>query len=173
MLLAAPTAAHAAAGVETVYTSADEVTAGMWGSCAPVTYSVQGGVREDRWAVARAISQLETATGQLYVEVPPAAASLSVIIWPDVADSRYLQLDGTGPDGRPTDKGYTAPDGNSIDFLDGYVSQALVMHELMLSRHLIEHDDPGGLLGHFVDPHTDRYSAPDTAMLQTTACAGV
>ena len=47
---------------------------------------------------------------------------------------------------------------------------ALTLHELMLSRHLMEVRDPDGLLGHMVDPTMTSYPAQDVAMLAATGC---
>jgi hypothetical protein len=45
--------------------------------------------------------------------------------------------------------------------------QSLVMHELMLTRHIVEADD-GGMLGHYVH-NTDTYTPTDLALIRGTS----
>lgn len=137
----------------------------VWRACPPVTWSVEGGVASQHQLVAGAVAQVAAASGQRYLEVDAAAAELTVIIWGDRASSRYLRIDGTADDGYTQWLGSTA----GIDLLIGRVSTPLVLHELMLSRHLVERADPGGLLGHVV-PNLPAYPAQDLAMLAAGSC---
>lgn len=137
----------------------------VWRACPPVTWSVEGGVASQHQLVAGAVAQVAAASGQHYLEVAPAQAELTVIIWGNRGQSRFLTIDGTADDG------YTqwVPGSAGIDLLIGYVSTPLVLHELMLSRHLVEGSDPGGLLGHVV-PNLPSYPSQDLAMLAAGSC---
>lgn len=138
----------------------------VWRACPPVTWSVAGGVTDQHAIVEAAVGQVAAASGQRYLEVPDTShPALSVIIWGDRAQSRYLQIDGTADDGYTRWLGGTA----GIDLLIGRVSTPLVLHELMLSRHLTEAPDPGGLLGHVV-PNLSAYPTQDLAMLAAGSC---
>jgi len=142
-------------------------TSTPWKACAPVTWSVSGGVDAQHGIVAAAVDQVANASGQHYLEVPDTTnPALSIVIWPARAGSRWLQVDGTADDGYTR---WTPAAGAGIDLLIGYVSTPLVLHELMLSRHLVEADDPGGLLGHVV-PNLQAYPAQDLAMLAAGSC---
>lgn len=144
-----------------------------WRSCAPVTWSVSGGVTAQHQLVAAAVNQVASASGQHYQQVDVGApADLTVIIWPDRSGSRYLTIDGTADDGytrwMPAIPGVSNATAG-IDLLIGRVSTPLVLHELMLSRHLVEATDPGGLLGHVV-PNLSAYPPADVAMLAGGSC---
>ena len=140
----------------------------VWRPCAPVTWSVDaGGVDSQHAIVEAAVGQVEQASGQHYVEVADGTpAALTIIIWGDRASSRYLNIDGTADDGYTR---WTPTGGAGIDLLISRVSTPLVLHELMLSRHLTEAPDPGGLLGHVV-PNLSAYPAQDLALLAGGAC---
>jgi putative cell wall-binding protein len=153
-------------------------------ACPALSWVTSGDATTAQLAVIQsAVAAVSIASGQGYwyggaTDFVPTTSNLTggranVVIDVSSRDgSTLLQIDGTG------DMGYTlwtssSPPFSAMALLDTMPSSALMaltLHELMLSRHIVEVPDPDGLLGHMVDPTMTTYPAQDVAMLAATGC---
>jgi len=132
--------------------------------------------------IRSAVAAVSAASGQRYIyngvssfvptlsNLTQAPARLVIDVSPRFG-SELLQIDGTADDGYT--KWTTGGPFSAIALLDTIPPIALMsmtLHELMLSRHIAEVPDPGGLLGHFVNSNMTAYPAQDVAMLAATGC---
>ena len=157
-----------------------------WATCPVVGYQIAGHPTLPQFvAIQRAVLQASIASGQWYqydgyttwlpqlgqIDTAPDELVIAVV---NRQQSDLLQVDGTADDG------YTwwTPNGHAaialLDSMQGVTDygpsqiDALTLHELMLSRHIPEGLDPGGVLGHIV-PNTMFYSPADIAMMKGCA----
>lgn len=138
--------------------------ASTWSRCAgPVTWSLTGATAAEALEVDRAVVRLEIATGQRYeLETDGRNVAEAISVIPSSSWTAPASWDGfTWWAG---DSSVTGLRAGQVDML------SMAMHELMLSRHLVEAPDRGGLLGHVVPPGRDSYSAADNSMLAASVC---
>lgn len=158
---------HPSAAPVSDWTSAPHsAVVSMWRCDAPVRWSLAGDATPAQaLAVQYAVARVEVATGQKYLQVPVGeVVAYTVTMVPEAQWAEDPSWDGAT-------WWTSSSDATTLkDTMNPALTLAITLHELMLSRHIPEAPDPGGLLGHLVPRTAFQYSPLDNAMLAVTPC---